>query len=221
MSAIRDGKLRVKVRVRAPRVGQHGVYGLALEVRGAPGMFEVPLTFANPSGLEVVPQTDPVLREGALALGIDRLLGSRTPPRILLQRLEDQTEGVAKRVSIAPSASAALDGKAAFEASFDQDALADALGRDLEPEGLLESRLPGWILRAGPGGPPAGRRLELEALRPVREAIDQDLEVGHRRIRHPLGAGPSFRHALRGAARGRFSGGAARRGARAGVCQRK
>lgn len=50
------GKLRVKVRVRAPRVGQHGVYGLALEVRGAPGMFEVPLTFANPYGIEVAPR---------------------------------------------------------------------------------------------------------------------------------------------------------------------
>src|SRR5688572_32977507 len=44
------GRLKVKVTVKTPRVGQHGVYGLALEVRGAPGMFEVPLTFANPYG---------------------------------------------------------------------------------------------------------------------------------------------------------------------------
>ncbi len=50
------GKLKVKVKVRTPRVGQHGVYGLALEVRGAPGMFEVPLTFANPYGIEVAPR---------------------------------------------------------------------------------------------------------------------------------------------------------------------
>lgn len=50
------GRLRVKVKVRTPRVGQHGVYGLALEVRGAPGMFEVPLTFANPYGIEVSPR---------------------------------------------------------------------------------------------------------------------------------------------------------------------
>jgi uncharacterized protein (DUF58 family) len=50
------GRLRVKVRVGTPRVGQHGVYGLALEVRGAPGMFEVPLTFANPYGIEVAPR---------------------------------------------------------------------------------------------------------------------------------------------------------------------
>ena len=50
------GRLKVKVKVRTPRVGQHGVYGLALEVRGAPGMFEVPLTFANPYGIEVAPR---------------------------------------------------------------------------------------------------------------------------------------------------------------------
>src|SRR4051812_43786855 len=48
------GRLKVKVKIETPRVGQHGVYGLALEVRGAPGMFEVPLTFANPFGVEVV-----------------------------------------------------------------------------------------------------------------------------------------------------------------------
>ncbi|NUP13662.1 MAG: DUF58 domain-containing protein [Polyangiaceae bacterium] len=50
------GRLKVKVTVKTPRVGQHGVYGLALEVRGAPGMFEVPLTFANPYGIEVAPR---------------------------------------------------------------------------------------------------------------------------------------------------------------------
>lgn len=50
------GRLKVKVKIDTPRVGQHGVYGLALEVRGAPGMFEVPLTFANPFGVEVVPR---------------------------------------------------------------------------------------------------------------------------------------------------------------------
>lgn len=50
------GRLHVKVKVRTPRVGQHGVHGLALEVHGAPGMFEVPLTFANPYGIEVLPR---------------------------------------------------------------------------------------------------------------------------------------------------------------------
>lgn len=49
------GRLRVEVHVRAPRVGRHAVHGLALEVRGQPGLFEVPLTFANPFGVEVLP----------------------------------------------------------------------------------------------------------------------------------------------------------------------
>lgn len=51
-----SGRLRVTVKVRTPRVGHHGLHGLALEVHGAPGMFEVPLTFANPYGIEVLPR---------------------------------------------------------------------------------------------------------------------------------------------------------------------
>lgn len=51
-----SGRLKVKVRVKTPRVGQHGLHGLALEVHGAPGLFEVPLTFANPYGVEVLPR---------------------------------------------------------------------------------------------------------------------------------------------------------------------
>jgi uncharacterized protein (DUF58 family) len=54
---VAGGRLKVKVRVHCPRVGQHGVHGLALEVHGAPGMFEVPLTFANPFGVEVLPRS--------------------------------------------------------------------------------------------------------------------------------------------------------------------
>jgi uncharacterized protein (DUF58 family) len=50
------GSVKLKVHVRALRAGYHGIYGLALEVRGAPGLFEVPLTFANPFGLEVLPR---------------------------------------------------------------------------------------------------------------------------------------------------------------------
>ncbi len=49
------GRLRVDVTVRAPRVGRHGIHGLSLEVRGSPGLFEVPLTFANPYVVEVFP----------------------------------------------------------------------------------------------------------------------------------------------------------------------
>ena len=48
------------IRVRAPRVGRHGIYGLSLEVRGSPGLFEIPLT-ANPFGIDVLPATYGVL----------------------------------------------------------------------------------------------------------------------------------------------------------------
>ena len=50
------GSVKLEVHVRALRVGYHGLFGLALEVRGAPGLFEVPLTFANPYGIEVLPR---------------------------------------------------------------------------------------------------------------------------------------------------------------------
>jgi uncharacterized protein (DUF58 family) len=50
------GRLKVVLRVQTPRVGRHGIHGLSLEVQGGPGLFEVPLTFANPFGIEVLPQ---------------------------------------------------------------------------------------------------------------------------------------------------------------------
>lgn len=53
-------KVRLEVRIRARRVGRWGVHGVALEVRGTPlggeGLYEVPLMFANPHGVEVVPR---------------------------------------------------------------------------------------------------------------------------------------------------------------------
>ncbi len=51
-----NGKLDVDVRITAPRVGAHGVFGLALEVLGAPGLFAVPLSFASPLGIDVLPR---------------------------------------------------------------------------------------------------------------------------------------------------------------------
>ncbi len=52
-------RARVDVTVTALRVGRWGVHGLALEVRGTPmggeGLYEVPLLFANPLGVEVLP----------------------------------------------------------------------------------------------------------------------------------------------------------------------
>jgi uncharacterized protein (DUF58 family) len=52
-------RARVDILVKAKRVGRWGVHGLALEVRGTPlggeGLYEVPLLFANPLGVEVLP----------------------------------------------------------------------------------------------------------------------------------------------------------------------
>lgn len=53
-------KVRFEMRVRPKRVGRWGVHGIALEVRGTPlggeGLYEVPLMFANPHGVEVLPK---------------------------------------------------------------------------------------------------------------------------------------------------------------------
>ncbi len=55
------GRASVAVTLLAKRVGRWGVHGLALEVRGAPlggeGLYEVPLLFASPLGIEVVPRS--------------------------------------------------------------------------------------------------------------------------------------------------------------------
>jgi uncharacterized protein (DUF58 family) len=57
-AAIAPGaSLTVHLRIRAPRVGRYCVHGLALEVKGPPGLFEVPLAFASPIGFEVVPRS--------------------------------------------------------------------------------------------------------------------------------------------------------------------
>jgi uncharacterized protein (DUF58 family) len=50
------GRLRLEVLVTGLRVGRHAIHGLSLEVQGGPGLFEVPLTFANPYGVEVMPR---------------------------------------------------------------------------------------------------------------------------------------------------------------------
>jgi uncharacterized protein (DUF58 family) len=50
------GRLKVAVHLVARRVGLHAVHGLSLELQGGPGLFEVPLTFANPFGIEVLPR---------------------------------------------------------------------------------------------------------------------------------------------------------------------
>ena len=54
-----ESRAFVKVTLRAKRVGRWGVHGMALEVRGTDvggeGLYEVPLMFANPFGVEVLP----------------------------------------------------------------------------------------------------------------------------------------------------------------------
>src|SRR5258706_8779269 len=50
------GIAELQITVGTPRVGKHCIHGLALEVRGSPGLFEVPLAFANPVGIEVMPR---------------------------------------------------------------------------------------------------------------------------------------------------------------------
>ena len=54
-------RVEVDLVVRAKRVGRWGVHGVALEVRGTPvggeGLYEVPLMFANPHGIEVFPRS--------------------------------------------------------------------------------------------------------------------------------------------------------------------
>ncbi|HEY4014346.1 MAG TPA: DUF58 domain-containing protein [Polyangiaceae bacterium] len=55
------GRAGVEVTVHTDRVGRWGIHGLALEVRGTPvggeGLYEVPLLFASPLGVEVLPRS--------------------------------------------------------------------------------------------------------------------------------------------------------------------
>jgi uncharacterized protein (DUF58 family) len=51
------GTVELAITVGTPRVGRYCIHGLALEVRGPPGLFEVPLAFANPVGIEVMPRS--------------------------------------------------------------------------------------------------------------------------------------------------------------------
>jgi uncharacterized protein (DUF58 family) len=58
-------RLCVTLIVRGLRVGRHGIHGLSLEVESGPSLFEVPLTFANPFGIEVMPTPYSVLVRSA------------------------------------------------------------------------------------------------------------------------------------------------------------
>jgi uncharacterized protein (DUF58 family) len=50
------GYARIEVEVTGRRVGRHGVHGISLGASGVGAAFDVPLTFANVLGVEVVPR---------------------------------------------------------------------------------------------------------------------------------------------------------------------
>jgi uncharacterized protein (DUF58 family) len=58
-------RLAVSVAIQGLRVGRHAIHGLSLEVESGPSLFEVPLTFANPYGVEVKPAPYAVLVRSA------------------------------------------------------------------------------------------------------------------------------------------------------------
>jgi uncharacterized protein (DUF58 family) len=71
--------LRVRLTVQTPRTGRHAIHGLALEVRGPQGLFEVPLAFASPIGIEVAPRPFGALATSARG-GRSRLAADVGPP---------------------------------------------------------------------------------------------------------------------------------------------
>jgi uncharacterized protein (DUF58 family) len=60
------GHANITMTVRANRIGRWGIHGLAVEVRGmllgGEGLYEVPLLFASPVGVEVLPRSLGVMR---------------------------------------------------------------------------------------------------------------------------------------------------------------
>jgi uncharacterized protein (DUF58 family) len=69
----------VRLSVRAPRVGRLCIHGLALEVRGPFGLFEVPLAFANPIGIHVTARPFAALASSARG-GRSRVTASAGAP---------------------------------------------------------------------------------------------------------------------------------------------
>ena len=60
-----NGRLEVDVELCPLRVGVHAVHGLSLEICGSPGLFDVPLTFANPFAVETLPRAYAILTRSA------------------------------------------------------------------------------------------------------------------------------------------------------------
>ncbi len=64
------GKLTLTIKVRAQRVGFHGLHNITLQTIRAPGLYTVPLSFSNPFVLEVLPKP--------IRLGLPGASGGRT-----------------------------------------------------------------------------------------------------------------------------------------------
>jgi uncharacterized protein (DUF58 family) len=77
------GTLELRLTIRTPRVGRHGIHGLAMEVGGPRDVFEVPLAFASPLGVLVLPRPWSALatsaRGGRARLALDAGPPSRAP----------------------------------------------------------------------------------------------------------------------------------------------
>jgi uncharacterized protein (DUF58 family) len=104
---------KIRVIVHAPRIGRFGLHGIALDVRGVPvggdSLYEAPLMFANPHGIEVVPnrQTKPTEVGGirrsqgrSLGLGQRKSRGDGDEFRELREmRSSDPYKGIAWKAS--------------------------------------------------------------------------------------------------------------------------
>lgn len=76
-------------RLRAPAAGRVVLHGLAVNLRGPLGLFEVPLYFPNPLGIKVLP------RSGAVVRGRARMLSGMStarPGRAMMRRRGGGTE---------------------------------------------------------------------------------------------------------------------------------
>jgi hypothetical protein len=132
--------------------------------------------------LQILTQTDAILREAPLSLRIGRNPAS--------ERLEHQPEGFTKRVRIALAAATALESDPSPAVSLDRHVLPRAAGGQSELERL--QRLTHLITDRGrSGGPPLGHDLEAEVGRAAVEPLDLDTEFGH------PGLGKQRRNALK------------------------
>lgn len=107
-----SSRLQVQVKLTGLRVGRFGVHGLTVDVRGIPvggdALYEAPLMFANPLGVEVVPA--PLRRGFGRSGGASASTGRRANARRLgrgdeLRELREHVPGDAfKRIAWKPSA---------------------------------------------------------------------------------------------------------------------